>query len=283
MVKVCAGIITYNPDIARLNENIMAIDTGAICSIVIVDNGSDNISEIREIKKERSIVLIENHDNQGVAKALNQIFSYANDNSIQWVLTLDQDSVSPDNMMDEYLSFISDNESTERTILCPLIQDRNSLLSEYEKDIGIIEVKRCITSGCLTSVRCWKELNGFDEHLFIDSVDWDFCDRAIDKGFRIVKLAKVRLLHEIGQTVDQQFLFWKFPVLNHNSIRKYYRTRNLIYLAKKRGEIKIIIKNHLSVIKIVLIVLLYENEKKEKLKAICKGYKDGINSRIEDS
>lgn len=273
---ICAGIITFNPDIGRLIENVKSVKQNGIDSILIVDNGSKNISAVKETVKNEHLALIENSDNYGVSKALNQIFSYCADHSIEWVLSLDQDSVCPNNLGEEYIRYIDNNPEAEKIILCPIIKDRNSSLNASQTGASYVDVKRCITSGSLTSVYCWKTLNGFDDYLFIDSVDWDFCDRAISHGFRIVQITKVQLIHEIGNTVDHRFLIWKFPVLNHNSFRKYYRSRNLIYLAKKNGSIKCYIKNYLSVIKIIIIILLYEKEKREKLHAVFKGYKDAL-------
>lgn len=273
---ICAGVITFNPDIERLTENVESVKQNGINSILIVDNGSNNINAIKELVKKKQLSLIENNDNYGVSKALNQIFSYCNEHSIKWVLTLDQDSVCPNNLGKEYFHYIDKNPEAEKIILCPIIKDRNSSLNESQARSSYVSVKRCITSGSLTSVNCWKALNGFDEYLFIDSVDWDFCDRAISQGFRIVQLTNVQLIHEIGNTVDHRFFFWKFPVLNHNSFRKYYRSRNLIYLAKKNGSIKCYVKNHLSVAKIIIIILLYEDKKREKLHAVIQGCIDAI-------
>lgn len=276
MIRACAGIITYNPDISRLIENVDSIHQDGIEMILIVDNGSSNIDDIKSVVEERQIRIVENRKNVGVAKALNQVFSFAEKNNLQWVLTLDQDSVCPANMMSEYSRYISNIEDPENNVLCPLIYDRNSSLNTLGKGRDVIEVKRCITSGCFTSVQCWKVLNGFDEYLFIDSVDWDFCDRAVEQGFRIHQFTHVRLLHEIGKTEDRKLIFWSIPVFNHNSMRKYYRTRNLIYLAKKNGSLRMTIKNNLSVMKIVFIILLYEKDKKEKMISVFKGYMDAI-------
>ena len=45
---VLAGIVTYNPDIKRLNENIIAL-LKQVKHVYIVDNGSHNILEIENL------------------------------------------------------------------------------------------------------------------------------------------------------------------------------------------------------------------------------------------
>ena len=46
----CAGIVTYNPDITRLVENINAI-YNQVDNVIIVDNNSKNIAEIEQTIK----------------------------------------------------------------------------------------------------------------------------------------------------------------------------------------------------------------------------------------
>lgn len=45
---VCAGIITYHPDIVRLRENVNAV-IDQVQEIFIVDNGSENLKEIEAL------------------------------------------------------------------------------------------------------------------------------------------------------------------------------------------------------------------------------------------
>ena len=41
------GIVTYNPDIEKLKKNISRI-AGQVCKLVIADNGSKNIEDIKK-------------------------------------------------------------------------------------------------------------------------------------------------------------------------------------------------------------------------------------------
>ena len=42
------GIVTYNPDIEKLKKNISRI-AGQVCKLVIADNGSKNIEDIKNL------------------------------------------------------------------------------------------------------------------------------------------------------------------------------------------------------------------------------------------
>jgi len=276
--KIVTGIVLYNPDIFRLRENIAAIYE-QVCKIMLVDNASNNKAEIRELINEfTGIELRENSQNFGIAKALNQIFQYAQEKNMKYVLTLDQDSVCPNYLVEEYMKYIS----ADAGIVCPIIRDRNHDLDFEKSSDSVTVVKECITSASLVRIDVWLNVNGFDEDMFIDGVDFDFCERISNKGYCIQRVNSVTLSHEIGHTQIRKFLFWNVRVKNHSASRKYYVARNTIYLAKKRRSKLLYIKSYLQVIKQLILVLLYENYKREKLIAIRKGFFDGVNKSIPE-
>ena len=98
---ILAGITLFNPDVARLEENISSI-YGQVDRVICVDNGSDNIKSIEDcvLKNWKNITIIKNGKNEGIAKALNQMFEFAIEQQYEYVLTLDQDSVCPDNIIE---------------------------------------------------------------------------------------------------------------------------------------------------------------------------------------
>ena len=98
-MEIITGIILYNPDLSRLRENISAI-LPQVDNVVLVENGSSDITYLKELEDEK-IELIVNDENMGIAYALNQVMQYAHDNSYEWALTLDQDSVVPPGLVDK--------------------------------------------------------------------------------------------------------------------------------------------------------------------------------------
>ena len=103
-MKICAGIVLYNPDIDRLIENIDSINM-QVKEIVLVDNASKNTQEIQDmiLSKYPEIVYIRNKINEGIAKALNQILNYSEKNGYEAFLTLDQDSICNSELVEKYL------------------------------------------------------------------------------------------------------------------------------------------------------------------------------------
>lgn len=270
LVKISAGIVTYNPDINRLSENINAINAQVDC-IIIVDNGSENILNIEELLLYyKNIFLVKNRENLGIAKALNQIILLSKKNHYDWVITLDQDSVVADDIIRVFKKYISFENIA---IITPLIVDRNIQISEdITKPYEYVE--KCITSGSLTKIQACENVGYFDEKMFIDIVDFEFCARLQEKGYKILKVNETKLLHELGKSREVYFLGKKIIVYNHSPIRKYYYTRNFLYYIRKHKNLLDIKKIYFHFIYRLIVTIMFEEKKMEKFKQIVGGFKD---------
>lgn len=276
-MDISAGIVLFNPDINRLKENISAVIVQC-AHVYLVDNGSNNIDEVKKLLNQYNhskVSVLCNMENQGIAKALNQLASEAQKGGFDWILTLDQDSVAPSNIIEEFEKY-TNNLNTG--MLCPVICDRNKGVVVEAKD-NYKEIDECITSGSLLNIKAWRKIGGFDESMFIDGVDFDICYRLRKNGYKILCIQSVVLLHELGRIVYHRFIFWKVLVKNHSAFRKFYIARNTVYLARK--EHTNIIKAILQNVKLFLIVVCYEDDKWKKSKKILQGTIDGFKCEID--
>lgn len=275
--KVLAGIVLFNPDIERLQQNINAIK-GQVDKLILVDNGSTD-TQYKKLLDISDVEYVGNDSNKGIAFALNQILQYAYDNDYSWALTLDQDSVVAQNLMSVYSGIAKKDEVG---IVCCKTIDRNFTelhQNEIEPDR---EVRYCITSASLTNVEAWKKTGGFDESMFIDWVDWDICIALRHHGYKIIKTDRTHILHELGtNTRIKRVGKYQFLILNRSSFRYYYVSRNWIYLGRKWKEENLTVKL-LQVIKMLLIAMVYESNKWENLKAFVKGTLDGFKMKTRE-
>lgn len=265
---IYAGIVTYNPDIERLKKNLSHI-TEQVESVVIVDNGSENIHEIKKsIADYTNIYILCNTSNRGIAYALNRIFRWGEKNKFKWVLTLDQDSVSPLNLIECLSEFISEDTA----IVAPNIIYKDNERFKEIHEIDYEYVPWAITSASLTQLKAWQKVGGFDEFLFIDKVDYDFCVRLRRHEYSIMRTYKVALDHELGALKCINFFGKTIYVTNHSPKRKYYMARNSIYLKKKLGNGSPI----RDVLKMTLKILLFERNKRTNFSCVYKGILDGM-------
>lgn len=276
-MNIIAGIVLYNPDIQRLKENIDAI-LAQVNEIVLVDNASNNKSEILDLLgRYDNCIMIENSDNMGIAFALNRIFEYANEKKCEWFLTLDQDTVCYDKLIQNYIQVIEKIDITKVGMLTCIADDRNYVLeNSFSADDDYKEVTYCITSGALVNTKAAKECDGWKEVLFIDNVDGEFCIHLKKLGYKVISLNYHGILHEVGHGQNVRFLWKKDVVYNHPAIRHYYVARNKIYVARMYPDFFNLKEELKKEKRHIRKVWMYEKDKKNKVAAIKKGVKDGL-------
>lgn len=278
MMKIYAGIVLYQPELERLEENINAIKE-QVDGIVIVDNASSDIEGIQRVVEKNLLdykyYYIRLEENKGIAAALNIIVRKAQEQGCEWVLTLDQDSVCPENMITEYCKHI---ELEKVAMLCPVIKDRNFDTGQYKHE-GISNTKRCITSGAFMKIKAFDEIGGFYEKLFIDYVDFEYNARLMNKGYRIYRVNAVVLLHQLGESHEVDFFGTRAVTTNHSVMRRYYNTRNRVYCAKKYKEY--IGRQHTIkyFFKTIVLIYKYEEKKWSKISAMVRGAIVGLFMR----
>ena len=114
----------------------------------------------------------------GIGYALNQIVKWGIKNNYQWAITLDQDSICPDNIINEYIKYISIEKIA---IITPVIEDANrNNKSNYLKEFEFIEdPEEAITSGSLINLDICKKSGYFNEKMFIDFIDIEYSANLI--------------------------------------------------------------------------------------------------------
>lgn len=279
--KICAVIVTYNCDGNFLNTFNSVVNQ--VDKIVIVDNGSKSstIEMLKKLKEEKGAELILCGDNLGIAAALNKGVKYALENNYQWVITLDHDSNLKEDMvgklLEAYYTLDDDKKKKVVSLLPRYIElglNVEEQLNKEQEDIKYIDGG--ITSGNLVNRKAFEEVGLFDEKLFIDFVDYDFCFRIKEKGYEIVEIKDAILFHRIGETKSGRFFFKKVSATNHSPVRRYYITRNRMYCWRKYKDIvpEEIKFDKGCALKETIKILLYEEKKMTKMKMIIKGIKD---------
>ena len=271
--EVGASITIFQPDVDRLRENIAAI-LPQVEYLFLIVNGRESIQLIdNEIKHNEKIRIRVNDCNLGVAHALNQALSLGKKLHMKWVLTLDQDTVVTHDLVERLMTHAS---VPKVGIICPGVKERSDPNRRADDFHGWRYVLSAITSGSLTNVEIWEKIGGFDDRLFIDCVDHDYCARLIQAGFGIIRDDDAIILHEIGKQELRYCLgMGPFPVLNHSAMRRYYLFRNINYFCYKYPTLcRTAIDRKRFLAGTVLTVALYEDKKTEKLSAMLRGWID---------
>lgn len=252
--NTCAGIVLYNPEMDKLEKNITAIIT-QVEKLVLINNDSNNIDEVYSLLKkyDSNIEIINNKENLGIAKALNQIIEYARKNNYKWYITMDQDSCCSDNLMLEYSKVLT--EETDIAVLCPYVLNNGKETIEEMKQISlpatteIIQPIDCITSGTLNNVKFAIEAGGYDDNLFIDCVDVDFNMKLLLLNKKIIRVNSCYLVQYMGEGKSVWFIQCLYKITGKNifkrlrftpiysNFRIYYIFRNSRIMWQRYGKL----------------------------------------------
>ena len=244
--KLAAINIIFNPHemgIQNIFNNISSYKK--YCKIVyIVDNSSSSNEDL--FRSIPDIIYISNKNKGGIAGAQNLGCKRALEDGFEWAMTMDQDSFFEHQQIDFYIKLVSDYVSTKndavsfapriidlnesrywthvlrKNILGPL--KRQFLRKSLPKMEDIVFPTEVIASSNIINLKIWELVGGFDEFLFIEQVDYDFCHKLIQNGYKIVKFNNVTLNQHFGKRVFS--LFPKYYPW-YNDKRMYYVFRNL--------------------------------------------------------
>ena len=237
-MKLVATVVLYNPG-ENLFSNLRSYIT-QIEKLYIFDNSKNRIQFLPNEILEKS-EYFHTGSNEGIAKRLNQALKKSKKDGYTFLLTMDQDSYFNEDDLKTYLALIEKESNSQSTAIY-------GVRYYSSKDITKIEFnKLLITSGSILNVDIAEELNGFDEALFIDGVDTDFCIRACQKGYKTVLFNQIYLNHTLGTEMITTNIFSgkKRKTKFHNPIRVYYIIRNHLYMRKKYPKYRYMLKNNI--------------------------------------
>ena len=289
MCKVAAIIVSYNPD-SNLFDSINLL-LNQVEKVIIVDNGSKEkyVKYIKSINEDK-IEIILNKENLGIATALNIGVRKALENGYEWILTMDQDSkASPDMVKKMFNVYNSINREERKVILSifPNFVDERIQSIEENSNMNSYEyVDADITSGNLLRKEVFEKVGFFDDSLFIDLVDTDFCMRLNEKGIKMIKIRDAVLYHSLGESKTIKGILGSFNTSNHSALRRYYMTRNRFYIWEKyKGLNSFTLNRDKKLFKKEFVkIILGEKDKVNKIKMVLRGYKDykkGIKGKLK--
>jgi rhamnosyltransferase len=170
-------------------------------------------------------------------------------------------------------------------ILCPSYVDRDQGFAVHQRGSeaegeGWRVLRTTMTSGNLVNVEIATAVGGFDDSLFIDYVDHEFCLRLRRHGYQVVESTRAKLRHSLGRMERRTFVFRHVHVTNHSVVRRYYMTRNRLLLWRQfwRHEPTWVLVDMRRFVSESMYVVLYEQQVREKLWVILRGLRDGIHN-----
>lgn len=244
-IAVTSVVVSYEPDRDALMLLVESLT--ALTQVVIVDNSESEpgIASSSAVALAYGCQLIRNAHNLGVAEAQNIGIRLARNSGSKYVLLLDQDSIlQPDALAALVCEFESLKERGEPVAAVgashvdprnnsryPFVRLRHVRMSKIWPEPGkSVECDMLISSGCLISMAALDEIGEMDSALFIDYVDFEWCRRAVAKGYKVFAVADARMHHTIG---DHSFRALGRSFNLHSPVRQYYFIRNALLFMRR--------------------------------------------------
>jgi rhamnosyltransferase len=283
--SICAVIVTYHPSEAMLEiaSNVLAQVDG----LVVVDNGSNptQLALLRTVRQTLRFQLIENEKNLGIAEALNQGVRWAKSEGFRWVVLFDQDSQITEDFVEQMFAAWKANPERERV---GSIHSRH-IVPESGEEAWVARTPDGspvlpMTAGSMMPVWIFDKIGWFASEYFIDVVDWEYGLRTRAAGFHVIDAKQAILRHKPGAPAERRVFGHTFRPSHHNSIRRYYLTRNRIAFYKKYLRIFprwILSSAYHQFFKETIACLIAEQDRARKFRSIMLGTWDGIVGRMK--
>jgi rhamnosyltransferase len=237
---VQATIVAFRPNIEELNSVLAAVTSQVADVLLVANDGGAWSCQLRV-----GAILAKQEKNLGLGAAYNLAIQWARERGARHLLLLDQDSVPASGMVALLLDAFKQPGPVAAT--GPLWRDSRTGEGGFFIRLGrwgarkhrpaageIVAVDFLISSGSLISLDALADIGPFDEKLFIEHVDTDWCLRARSKGYRLYGVAQARLDHAFGEaSLFVAQLGFRRRVFLYSPERNYYLLRNSILLWRR--------------------------------------------------
>lgn len=281
-LNIAACVILYNPKIEDL-QNITSY-LSKVNKLYVYDNSATKL-ESSFINENEKINYFWDGENQGISIRLNQASRLAISEGYDKLLTMDQDSSFLEENIDKYFRDIKNFKDAENVANFGLEYNKVAIACDT-KEIIFEEVDHLITSCSVINLNLFEKIGGFDENLFIDGVDIDYCYASMKNCYKNIQFKNNFFKHSLGEPVRRAsivslYLIKKNRVI-HSPLRAYYMYRNTLYLEKKYSSVfpemtKKLVKDYIHHIK---RCVRYSENIITAYKYIFKAYRDFKNNRM---
>ena len=276
-VKLLGIVITYYPNVEETKHNIMTyikdVDKLIIWENTPLDDRSKFKISIPEY--ENKILYMGEKENMFIAYPLNCAIKFGQENGFTHLLTMDQDSKFLNNSLAKMIKWINDNNENNIGIISPYHLTDQNFHENINEDL-IVDTPTVMTSGNILYLSACIKVGGFIEKYFIDYIDHEYCLRLRKNGYSIKIMMSSILIHKLGDIKTKKFLFHKISYTNHDYIRRYFITRNRLDVISKYLFFSpiVVLKDLKNFFKEWIKIILFEDDKLKKNRAIILGIKD---------
>lgn len=297
MENTAAVVVGYNPDIKVLDDLLVSL-SGQVSLLILVDNGgSENVlQEHPEIKS--SIKYLSLEGNKGLGVALNAGFKLAVDSDIKYMVTFDQDSHAEPDLVSKLESAMRLAKSRDEKCIAmspaffdrrggkkipfPFYQSVDGIITPVfvsEDSSGLVRADALITSGMLVDTHAWKAGIKYDDGMFVDFTDTEWCFRVRDQGYTLYGCLNVEMGHALSDAPPVKIFGLSF--FRYSPVRRYFFFRNTVAVCRMAHTPKCWKKRLVTALVLRFFVnLVIDKNRIQSLKMMMRGVVHGLRKSL---
>ncbi|MCQ2311362.1 MAG: hypothetical protein MJZ64_06410 [Paludibacteraceae bacterium] len=197
MKPTILGVVTlYNPDIESANNNIQQY-APYVEKVIVWDNSP--ICHQSQIVGD-NLIYHWTGQNTYIAPAINYAWEYAQANSYDLILIMDQDSHWAN--FSFFRTKVEELYAQEHNVYVPYIAGNDNWIFDKE----IVERRIFINSGTIIPTDILTAINGADEVFEMDALDHDLAIRIQKANYKILCITSCILYHTVGHPKRSKWL-----------------------------------------------------------------------------
>lgn len=297
MSKVAAVVVGYLPELEVLDNLLLSLGR-QVDVLVFLDNGG-GAEVLRNSTDAREKLIYHNMlGNQGLGAALNVGFGIAVAADCQYVVTFDQDSHAQPDLI-ERLHQAMDNAKRlddKAIAVSPAFFDRRdgkeinfpfytsvggSIKPVFESDNahGLVKADALITSGMFVDVQAWVQGIQYDEGMFVDFTDTEWCFRVRDRGYSLYGCLDVQMGHALSDAPPVKFLGLSF--FRYSPVRRYFFFRNTVAVCRMPHTPALWKRRMITALMLRFVVnLMIDTDRKKSLSMMIRGVRHGAKASL---
>ena len=268
--QMALGITFYHPKKQEINYIVTL--SKFFSHIYIYDNSDSNVTT--SFIQRENINYFFNGKNEGLSTAFNCFLQKAYEDGMDYLLLLDQDSLFNVQELLNLKEKISEKpfEKNVGIYACKIYPPNvKKECVMPTNDDTTTEEEKVISSGSFINLKAIYE-NGirYDENLFIDYVDTDFCKQVRNSNLKIICYNQFVLEQSLGYLYN--------GYICHSAVRHYYMIRDLGYMNKKYYSKSVTVLKTFKFYFSDLLLIMREDEKMKKIVYSSKGLIDYLKN-----
>ena len=189
---------------------------------------------LAEVAGLENVSVVRHECNAGIARGLNEGIRAADELNSMWLLTVDQDTVLPENYVTDMLAWLDRHHnrvSAIGVVGAGKVFDGDAQIRYPSTTVeGVRTTTEVIQTGSLWQAEALQSIGGFDESFGIDAVDAAACVRLRAAGYLVAVADGIELHHSIGSSRSIRAFGRDIMVTGHSPERRTSMLRNRLRL-----------------------------------------------------